>query len=136
MGRMPTLNLEHIAWNVADPPAMAAWYVEHLGMRVVRRSSDASQIHFLADAAGRAVIEIYCNAADPVPDYAAMHPLRFHVAFATADPEASRAALVAAGATLVDDRTAPDGSRLLMLRDPWGLALQLCKRPTPLLPGA
>jgi catechol 2,3-dioxygenase-like lactoylglutathione lyase family enzyme len=130
---MPTLNLEHIAWNVADPAAMAAWYVEHLGMRVVRRSSDASQIHFLADAAGRAVIEIYGNAADPIPDYAAMHPLRFHVAFATADPDASRAALVAAGATLVDDRTAPDGSRLLMLRDPWGLALQLCKRPTPLL---
>jgi catechol 2,3-dioxygenase-like lactoylglutathione lyase family enzyme len=130
---MPTLNLEHIAWNVADPAAMAAWYVEHLGMRVVRRSSDASQIHFLADAAGRAVIEIYCNAADPIPDYAAMHPLRFHVAFAAADADASRAALVAAGATLVDDRTTPDGSRLLMLRDPWGLALQLCKRPTPLL---
>jgi len=63
-----------------------------------------------------------------------MHPLRFHIAFAAADPDAARAALVAAGATLVDERTMPDGSRLIMLRDPWGIALQLCNRPTPLLP--
>ena len=131
--RMPTLNLEHIACNVADPAAMAAWYVEHLGMRVVRHTADPPHIHFLADAAGRAVIEIYRNAADAIPDYAAMHPLRFHIAFAAADPDGAREALVAAGATLIDDRTMPDGSRLLMLRDPWGVPLQLCKRPTPLL---
>jgi catechol 2,3-dioxygenase-like lactoylglutathione lyase family enzyme len=134
--RMPTLNLEHIACNVAAPAAMAAWYVEHLGMRVARHAGGPSDIHFLADAAGRAVIEIYCNDADPVPDYAAMNPLRFHIAFAAADPDAARAALVAAGATFVDERTTPDGSRLLMLRDPWGIPLQLCKRPTPLLPKA
>jgi len=132
---MPPLDLEHIACNVADPVAMAAWYVEHLGMRVVRRSNDPSQIHFLADAAGRAVIEIYRNAADAIPDYAAMNPLRFHIAFAAADPDAARAALVAAGATFVEERALPDGSRLLMLRDPWGIALQLCRRSTPLLPG-
>ena len=23
--RMPALNIEHIAWNVSDPVAMAAW---------------------------------------------------------------------------------------------------------------
>ena len=132
--RMPTLNLEHIACNVADPAAMAAWYVEHLGMRVVRQSPEPPHIHFLADAAGRSVIEIYRNSADPIPDYPAMHPLRFHIAFAAADPDAARAALVAAGATFVEERTSPDGSRLLMLRDPWGMPLQLCKRPAPLLP--
>ena len=131
--RMPTLNLEHVACNVEDPVAMAAWYVQHLGMRIVRHSPEPPQIHFLADAAGRAVIEIYRNAADPVPDYAAMNPFQFHIAFAAPDPDAARAALVAAGATLVDERTAPDGSRLIMLRDPWGIPLQLCKRPTPLL---
>jgi catechol 2,3-dioxygenase-like lactoylglutathione lyase family enzyme len=134
--RMPTLNLEHIACNVADPAAMAAWYVDHLGMRVVRRSPDPSQIHFLSDAAGRAVIEIYRNAGDAVPDYPAMSPIRFHIAFASADPDASRAALVAVGATFVEERGLPDGSRLLMLRDPWGMPLQVCKRPTPLLADA
>jgi glyoxylase I family protein len=133
---MPSLNVEHLACNVSDPAAMAAWYVEHLGMRIVRRLPTAPHIHFLADASGRVVIEIYCNAADPVPDYASMHPLRFHVAFAADDPDAARAALVAAGATFVDEQTLADGSRLLMLRDPWGLAVQLCKRTTPLLPVA
>jgi glyoxylase I family protein len=133
--RMPTLNLEHVACNVADPASMAEWYVSHLGMRVVRRPPDPSQIHFLADAAGRAVIEIYRNPADPIPDYTAMNPVRFHIAFAAADPDASRDALVAVGATFVEERTLPDGSRLLMLRDPWGIPLQLCSRTTPLLPG-
>lgn len=130
---MPVLNVEHVACNVSDPVAMAAWYVEHLGMRVVRKISAAPYMHFLADAAGRVVIEIYSNPADPVPDYSAMHPLRFHLAFNAADPDAAQAALVAAGATLLDDQTTADGSRLLMLRDPWGLAIQLCKRATPLL---
>jgi glyoxylase I family protein len=133
---MPSLNVEHLACNVSEPAAMAAWYVEHLGMRIVRRLPTPPHIHFLADASGRVVMEIYCNAADPVPDYASMHPLRFHVAFAADDPDAARAALVAAGATFVDEQTLADGSRLLMLRDPWGLAVQLCKRTTPLLPGS
>jgi glyoxylase I family protein len=130
---MPRLNIEHFACNVSDPVAMAAWYVEHLGMRVLRRNAAPPQIHFLADASGRVVMEIYSNAADPVPDYRAMHPMRFHLAFAAPDPDQARAALVAAGATFVDEQTQPDGSRLLMLRDPWGLPLQLCKRATSLL---
>jgi glyoxylase I family protein len=130
---MPVLNAEHIAWNVADPPAVAAWYVENLGMRIVRHSPVAPHMHFLADASGRIVIEIYNNTSDPVPDYATMHPARLHFAFATPDPDASKAALLAAGATPVEDQTTADGSRLIMLRDPWGLALQLCKRATPLL---
>jgi catechol 2,3-dioxygenase-like lactoylglutathione lyase family enzyme len=131
---MASLNIEHIAWNVSEPVAMAAWYVAHLGMRIVRSSPAPPHMHFLADARGRVVIELYCNPIDPIPDYAAMHPARFHVAFAAEDLDAVRAALVAAGATLVDDQTLADGSRLLMLRDPWGLALQLVKRATPLLP--
>jgi catechol 2,3-dioxygenase-like lactoylglutathione lyase family enzyme len=133
---MPVLNIEHFACNVSDPARMAAWYVEHLGMRIVRQISAAPHIHFLADANGRVVMEIYSNSADPIPDYPAMHPLRFHVAFAAADPDAARAALVLAGATFVNEQALPDGSRLLMLRDPWGLPLQLCKRATPLLDGA
>jgi glyoxylase I family protein len=133
---MPILNVEHIAWNVAEPVAMAAWYVEHLGMRVARHVPTPPYVHFLADANGRVVIEIYSHSADPVPDYASMNPLQLHFAFAADDPDAARDALVAAGATLVDETKLPDGSRLVMLRDPWGLALQLVKRTTPLLPAS
>jgi catechol 2,3-dioxygenase-like lactoylglutathione lyase family enzyme len=130
---MPVLNVEHVACNVSDPVAMAAWYVEHLGMRIVTRVAAPPHMHFLADANGRVVVEIYCNPIDPVPDYSSMHPLRFHLAFAAEDPDTARAALLAVGATFVDEQALPDGSRLVMLRDPWGLPLQLCKRTTPLL---
>lgn len=130
---MPALNVEHIAWNVSDSVAVAAWYVEHLGMRIVREGSTPPYVRFLADASGGVVLEIYSNDADPFPDYASMHPIRLHLAFAAADPAGARAALVAAGATVVDEQTSADGSQLVMLRDPWGLALQLVKRATPLL---
>ena len=130
---MPTLNLEHVALNVADAAAIAAWYVTNLGMRIVRQSNVAPFIHFVADAAGRTVIEFYSNADDPIPDYRSMHPLRLHVAFAASDPDTAREALIAAGASFVDEMKREDGTRLIMLRDPWGLALQLCKRAEPLL---
>ena len=130
---MLKLNVEHVALNVADASAIAAWYVKNLGMRIVRQSTVPPFIHFVADAGGRTVIEFYSNADDPIPDYRSMHPLRLHVAFATSDPDGARSALVAAGASFVDEMTREDGTRLLMLRDPWGLAIQLCKRATPVL---
>ncbi len=130
---MPVLRLEHVALNVPDPGAMADWYVAHLGMRVVRRVDGPPHTRFLADAAGATVVEIYVNPSAPIPDYAAMDPLELHLAFVSADPDADRDALVAAGATDVSDGRLQDGSRLLMLRDPWGLALQLCARTAPLL---
>src|SRR5688500_1268496 len=105
---MPVLNVEHFACNVSDPVAMAAWYVEHLGMRIVRKISAPPHIHFLADANGRVVIEIYSNPVDPIPDCSSMHPMRFHLAFAAADPDAARTALVAAGATFVDEQSLAD----------------------------
>ncbi len=131
---MPVLRIEHVAWNVSDAVAVAAWYVEHLGMRIVRKVDTAPHVHFLADASGAVVIEIYSNPADPIPAYATMHPLRFHLAFAADDPDTVKSALLDAGASFVDEQKLADGSRLLMLRDPWGLALQLCKRAQPLLP--
>ena len=130
---MSALNIEHFACNVSDPVAVAAWYVKHLGMRVVAHHPAAFERHFIADASQRVVMELYANPVDPVPDYAGMHPLRFHIAFAATDLDAVKAELLAAGATFVNEDNYPDGSRLMMLRDPWGLALQLVKRATPLL---
>ncbi len=130
---MPVLRLEHVALNVADPRAMADWYVAHLGMRIVRQVDGPPHTRFIADAAGATVVELYENADARIPDYLVMDPLELHLAFDSGDPDADRDALVEAGATALSDARLPDGSRLLMLRDPWGLALQLCARATPLL---
>ena len=126
------MKIEHLAFNVADPVAIAAWYCEHCGLRVVRHTPERAQTHFLADS-GSTVVEIYCNPPDQVPDYASADPLVFHLAFQSADALADSQRLVAAGATLVTEVRPENGSHLIMLRDPWGLALQICQRATPLI---
>ena len=69
--------------------------------------------------------------AAAVPDFAAAHPLCFHVALYSLDARADCARFLAAGATHVLDEPQPDGSLLIMLRDPWGIPLQLCQRAQP-----
>lgn len=79
------------------------------------------------------MLEIYHNPPGEVPDYAAMNPLLLHLAFVSQSPADDSTRLIAAGASWVDEIKLPDGTHLVMLRDPWGLALQLCKRAVPLL---
>jgi glyoxylase I family protein len=127
-------RIEHIALNVPDPVAMARWYVKHLGMRVLRAQDKPPFAHFLADAAGRTVLEIYNNPAAPLPAYSRMDPLEFHIAFAVANVAGTRDRLRSAGAMLARDATMTAGGDLLaMLRDPWGVPIQLASRATPML---
>ncbi len=127
------MKIEHTAVNVADPVAMAAWYVEHLRMSVVRKLDDAAHTHFLGDTGEYVLLEIYNNPVDQVPSYANMDPLILHLAFESADPADDAKRLIDAGATWVEEINLDDGSHLVMLRDPWGLAIQLCKRAKPML---
>jgi len=125
------MRFEHVALNVPDPREMARWYAESLGFRILRQSDTGACTHFLGDDSGRVCLELYRNPTAPIPDYAAQPPLVFHFAVATADTKNLSARLVAAGASLLVEETLPDGSVLAMLRDPWGVALQLCQRSTP-----
>ncbi len=126
------MKIEHAAYLVAEPVAAARWYADHLGMRTVRSAGPPSFTHFLADSEGTSVIEIYAGELR-VPDYASMDPLLLHLAFATDDVAATRNRLVAAGATPLGEVTrTPGGDELAMLRDPWGFAIQLVRRATPL----
>jgi hypothetical protein len=103
---------------------------------VARALSETPFTHFLADEAGRVVVELYGNAKVPVPDYRAMDPFVFHIAFATADVRGTRERLLAAGATSAGEVTVtPAGDEMTFLRDPWGVALQLIRRAKPLVEG-
>ena len=128
------MRIEHVALQVANPVEMAEWYERHLGCSVARRGPEPACIRFLKDGSGRSMIEIYRNPRAPVPDYSQMDPALVHVAFVSDDLRADRDRLLAAGATLADDvMTTPAGDQLLMLRDPWGLALQFVSRANPML---
>lgn len=127
------MKIEHVAFNVADPIAVADWYVKHMGMTIVRKLEGGPNTHFLADNSGQVMIEIYNNPPDQVPDYASMNPLLLHLAFVCPNPTEKRAELEKAGASFAEEVLIKDGSQLVMMRDPWGLAIQLCKRGTPML---
>jgi glyoxylase I family protein len=129
------MKFEHFALNVPDARAQSRWYVDNLGFKIVRALTAAPFTHFLADDDGRIVVELYSNPAAIYPDYAQQHPLVFHFAVVSADSAADEARLIAAGATLSHVDKLPDGSRLAMLRDPWGVALQLCQRAVPFAAG-
>jgi hypothetical protein len=74
------------------------------------------------------MLELYHNPPDQVPDYPGMDPLLLHLAFATEQLPTDRDGLLQAGASLVSEGTLADGSLVAMLRDPWGLSIQLCQR--------
>ena len=126
------MKFEHLALNVPDASAMAEWYVAHCGMEIVMKVAEAPYTCFLADETGRTVLEIYSHEGAPIPNYGVQHPLCLHVAFAVQDAGITRDRLLAAGASLLSDQQADNGTHLVMLRDPWGIALQLCQRTTPL----
>jgi glyoxylase I family protein len=128
------VRIEHLALNVANPPAMADWYAANLGLKIVRQDDSAVHCRFLGDAEGHALIELYHNAALPLLDLAAIAPATLHLAFETPDIDSDRRRLVAAGATALDEVTTTSvGDRWAMLRDPFGLVIQLVQRRRPML---
>lgn len=127
------MKIEHFAVNVADPEAIANWYVEHMGMKIVMKLEQSPFTRFLADDSGDVMIEIYNNPPDQVPDYKNTDPLIVHLAFVSDSPTKDKERLLEAGCTFDNELNLPDGTHLVMLKDPWGLAIQLCKRSEPML---
>lgn len=112
---------------------MARWYVEHLGLVVKRRTADAPYAHFLADDGDTVMIELYGNRDAPVIEFASLNPAEWHLAFSSPDVAADTARLVAAGATVFADVHQLGDDTFAMLRDPWGVPIQLVKRGTPMI---
>lgn len=128
------MRIEHVALNVTQPLEMSRWYVEHLGFTVKRRYMEAPWGHFLADSSGKVMLELYGNTEVPRLDLAAVAPPALHFAFTSTDVDADVKRLQAAGATLVSGpESAPNADRLAMLRDPWGVCLQLVSRSQPMV---
>jgi len=69
-----------------------------------------------------------------VPHYSTVNPLVIHLAFASDDVGADYERLLAAGATPAAEPWVTDGGdAIAIVRDPWGLPVQLCRRAKPML---
>lgn len=127
------MKIEHFAINVPHPIAMADWYVEHLGMTIVRQQVTPPHMTFLTDDSGQVMIELYNNPEAAVPDYKNQSPLIVHLALVSTDPKGDKLRLQKAGAREVSDDITEAGDHIIMLRDPWGFPIQLCKRAKPMI---
>lgn len=123
------MQIEHLALSVPDPAAGARWYVKHVGCTLVRSEPQEPHAHFLLLPGGGVMIELFRSPRVAVPDYRRIDPLQGHLAFRTDDIDHTSSELLAAGATPEGEPGAlPNGDRYAMLRDPWGVPLQLVRR--------
>lgn len=119
---------EHFAVNVSNVDGVVAWYTKFIGLEVVNAQKEPPYMTFLADSSGRVMLELYHRPDEAITDFTQQHFLTFHLAFISENSEADRDKLMAEGATFVEEVKKDDGSHLIMLRDPWGMPLQLCER--------
>lgn len=119
---------EHFAINVKDPGAVKDWYCTNVGLHVVFEMKEPPFMTFLADKTDRVVCELYHKSEVEITDFSKQNHLTFHFAFETANAKADSEVLQKAGASFVEEVNPNEDTILIMLRDPWGLPIQLCQR--------
>lgn len=127
------MTFEHFALNVPKPVEMGQWYIDNCEMKLVKSKEKYPFTRFLADKSGQVVLEIYSNTSQRIPEYNKQHPLEFHFALKVENPVEIKEKLIEAGAKVEEEIKLDDGSHLIMLRDPFGIPLQLVKRGKPLV---
>ena len=125
------MQIEHLGMNIKDAQAMVAWYREHLEMPIHVERTDPIYVAFFGEAPS--LLEVYDNPEHPYLKMEGNTPLTFHIAFFSQDLSKDRERLVKAGARHIDGEPDEEGYGLVMLQCPWGLAIQLCHRKTPLM---
>lgn len=127
-------SFEHVAINVPDPVAMADWYCENLGMKIMHKGEPPVNARFVSDDAGNMMFELYNNSSAAIPDYTSQDMLVLHIAFKVDDVKETCDKLVQAGAKWDRELTTTDsGDVIATLRDPWGVAIQFVKRANPMI---
>ncbi|MBI5722431.1 MAG: VOC family protein [Planctomycetes bacterium] len=127
------MRIEHLALNVADPAGMADWYCRNLGLKIARSGDGEIPVRFIRCDGGM-MLEFYRNNQTEKFDLPAVAPAALHLAFEADDVAGKAAAIVKAGAAMQSDvQTTADGDIVAMLRDPWGLPVQIVRRAKPML---
>jgi uncharacterized glyoxalase superfamily protein PhnB len=128
------LYIEHFAMNISDSRGKAKWYVENLHSVIVRDGKAPTYGMFIADTEKNMMFELYQQQDYPVVDFTTISHMSIHIAFMVPDVQQTQKSLVAAGATVVENGSKKSsGDIVAMLRDPWGLPIQLVKRVKPML---
>ena len=129
------MKIEHTAYQVEDPVAVARWYVEHLGLTVKRAQNERPFGQFLADDGDTVMLEFYNNPKVRGPRLSGHRPV--DPAHRLLDRRCRGDAGAAADRRRLGRRArrcvTPAGDHVAMLRDPWGLAIQFVHRAQPMI---
>lgn len=124
------MRIEHLAFNVRGAAAMVEWYSKHLHMPIHVVNTEPIYVAFFGETPS--VLEVYDNPDEDALDFKTIPPAAFHLAFYSDDLEEDSTRLCSHGATQLDGAPDKNGYGLMMLRCPWGLPIQLCRRKEPL----
>lgn len=125
---MALKGIEHIGFVVKDAHKAAQWYNLHLGFNVLKTAPDNSAA-FIQCRDNHLIIELISEGAVKAAAEDLTHPLQAHIAFRTDAFDEDMDALIEAGAEhAMDCETADPEAKVCILKDPFGLYIQLAQR--------
>jgi len=121
------VGLEHVAIASPDPPALARWYVDHLGFQFILERDGNCFVR----AANGSVIEIIAGRGALTQAGPADCGLR-HLAIQVSDFDAAYSSLVERGVAFTGEPYLNHGNRLVFFKDGEGNLCHLIQRKEPL----
>ncbi len=123
-------GIEHVGIFGRDTKALADWYCQTLGFKIVYESANGT--YFVA-APDKSMIEICVGDTEPRSTTLTESGIR-HIALATDNLEEMAEKMIAAGVEIVTPvKFAPNGTGTFFFRDPEGNILHFIQRPSPLV---
>lgn len=123
------MKIEHLALNTEDPVALVKWYCKNMDFTTIKGMNTSPFAHFIIDSSQTMLLEIFRLPDKEVPDYRSVDSVIMHLGFSVGDIEVEYQKLLSAGAIEVEKVTIlKNGDQVAMLRDPWGLSIQLVNR--------
>ena len=125
---MKTSRIEHIGFVINNPCEAADWYHMNLGFKVLRKAANNS-VAFIQESNSGLIFELIGNPDIHPIDADLTHPLQVHIAIKSENIHDDKQRLMNAGASFVMDcQTDDPNARVCILKDPFGLNLQLAQR--------
>ncbi len=126
-------GIEHIGIAARDTTALANWYCETLGFRIVSQSDDTPPSYFVAAPNGT-MLEIISAEEAPRTDHDPRDPGIRHICIGVEDFEGTVAEREGKGVTFTGEVIdLPGGGNVVFFTDPERNLLHLVHRPEPLV---
>ena len=124
------MYVEHPGIAARDAKALAQWYIDTLGMKLLRQGGETT---FFVGFDKGACIEIYAAKEDAPPIRHNHVRGMTHIAFYTDDFDAMRETLLKKGVEIAEEPVIRDNLKLALMRDPEGNLFHITSRDSEIV---